>query len=144
MNNRFRFLTAGGTHLDAGLLALGVTIAGSLLIKHGLEKVFTFSAMAQHFPDPIHIGPVPSLVIAMIGDFVCTILVVLGLATRWAALYSFLNIFVAWAFVHHFTFLGKEGAHGELIVLYLGVMLALFLAGAGRYSLDYLLTKSRD
>ena len=143
MNNRFRFLTAGGSHPDAGLLALRLTAAGSLFIKHGLEKVFTFSLMAQHFPDPIHIGPAPSLVIAMISDAICSILLLLGVATRWAALYSFFNLFVAWAFVHHFAFLDKQrGTHGELIVLYLGVMLALVLAGAGRYSLDYALTKS--
>lgn len=144
MNNRFRFLTAGGSHQDAGLLVLRVVIAGSLLIKHGFEKVFTFSTMAQHFPDPIHIGPVPSLVIAMIGDFVCSILIMMGLATRWAALYSFCSLFVAWAFVHHFAFLSKQqGGHGELIVLFLGAMLALALTGAGRYSLDYVLTKSQ-
>lgn len=144
MNNRFQFLTAGGIHTDAGLLLLRVTIAGSLLLKHGWEKVFTFSSMAQHFPDPIHAGPVPTLVIAMIGDFVCSLLVIFGLGTRWAALYSFLNLFAAWAFVHRFAFLNKQqGGHGELIVLYLGVMMTLFLTGAGRYSLDEVLTRSR-
>ena len=143
MESRFRLLTAGGPYQDAGLLALRITVASPLLIKHGLEKVFMFSAMAQHFPDPIHIGPVASLVVAMVADFVCTILLVVGLATRWAALFSLGNLLVAWAFVHHFVFFGEEGGHGELIVVYMGVMLALALAGAGRYSLDYALTRRR-
>jgi hypothetical protein len=49
----------GSWQQAAGLLALRIVIPGSLILKHGIEKVFTFSTMAQHFPDPIHIGPVP-------------------------------------------------------------------------------------
>jgi len=145
MSKRMRFLTLGAAHESAGLLALRVVIAGSLLMKHGLEKVFTFSSMAQHFPDPVHIGPVPSLAFAMVGDFVCSVLIILGLFTRGAAIISFINILVAWALVHHFAFFGRgPGEHGEAIVLYLGVMLALILAGAGRFSLDSLLTRDRS
>jgi len=59
------------------------------------------------------------------------------LPTRWAALFSFINIAVAWEFVHHFAFFGQQqGDHGELIVLYLAIMVTLFLAGAGKYSID--------
>ncbi|HTV07013.1 MAG TPA: DoxX family protein [Acidobacteriaceae bacterium] len=121
---------------DAGLLALRVIAGTSLLLKHGLEKVEHFGMMAAHFPNPLHIGAVPSLAFAMIGDFVCSILVVLGLGTRWAAAWSFVNIFVAWAFVHHFLFFGRGADHGELIVLYLAAMLTLVLAGPGKYSVD--------
>lgn len=121
---------------DAGFLALRLIVGLTLLLKHGLEKVEHFSAMAAHFPDPLHLGAAPSLAIALIGDFVCSILIVLGLGTRWAAAWSFLNILVAWAFVHQFAFFGHGADHGELIVLYLGAMLTLFLTGPGRYSID--------
>lgn len=121
---------------DCALLALRLLIPLPLFLKHGIEKIFRFHAMAGHFPDPIHIGPVPSLVVAMIADSICMPLLMLGLATRWAALWSFGNLFVAWAFVHHFAFFGPGGDHGELIVLYMGAMVTLFLAGAGRYSID--------
>lgn len=126
---------------DAGLLALRLIAVTPLLLKHGLEKIFTFSQMAQHFPDPLGIGPVPSLLFAMVSDAICTALLILGLATRWAAPIAFINIFVAWAFVHHFQFFGHEGDHGELIVVYLGVIVTLFLAGAGKYSIDSVLDK---
>lgn len=125
-------------NVDLGLLALRLFSAAPLLLKHGFEKIFTFSQMAAHFPDPIGIGPVPSLVIAMVSDAVCTVFVILGLATRWAALFIFCNVFVAWAAIHHFSFFGHGADHGELIVLYLGATLSLVLAGSGRYSLERL------
>ena len=121
---------------DLGLLVLRLTTITPLFLKHGIEKIFTFSQMAAHFPDPLHIGPVPSLAFAMISDSICTLLMILGLATRWAAAIVFVNVFVAWALVHHFEFLGHAADHGELIVLYLGVTLTLFLSGPGRFSLD--------
>jgi putative oxidoreductase len=126
---------------DVGLLALRLIAGTSLLLKHGLEKVSHFGMMAAHFPDPLHIGAAPTLVIAMIGDFVCSILVVLGLATRWAAAWALLNILAAWAFVHHFMFFGRGSDHGELIVLYLGALLTLVVAGPGRYSVDGLISR---
>jgi len=126
---------------DLGLLALRLFVAVPLLMRHGLEKVFTFSQMAAHFPDPLGIGPVPSLLIAMVSDALCTVLVILGLVTRWAALFIFGNIAVAWAAVHHFAISGPGGDHGELIVLYLGAMLTLAVAGPGKYSIDSLLDR---
>jgi putative oxidoreductase len=136
MLRRFLRLDALPSSQDLGLLALRLIAASSLFIKHGIEKLFTFSAMAQHFPDPLHIGAMPSLVIAMIADGICMPLLVLGFATRWAAAWSFCNLLVAWAFVHHFQFAGHGGDHGELIVVYMGAMLAVFLAGPGKYSID--------
>ena len=121
---------------DAGLLALRVCAGLSLFLKHGTEKIFHFSSMAAHFPNPIHIGATPSLAIAMIGDAICSVLIILGFATRWACLFAFANIFVAWSLVHHYAFFGRTGGHGELIVLYLAAFLAIFIAGPGRFSLD--------
>lgn len=130
--------SGGGARQDLGLLLLRLALGGSLFLKHGWEKVTGFARMAQHFPDPIHIGPVPSLVIALIGDAVCSILVALGFLTRPAAFFAACNITVAWALVHHFEFFGHGGGpdHGELCVLYIGGFLALAIAGPGRYSLD--------
>lgn len=129
------------TNVDLGLLALRILVAAPLLMKHGLEKIFTFSQMASHFPDPIGIGPVPTLVIAMISDAICTVLVILGLASRWAALFIFCNVAVAWAALHNFSFFGHGSDHGELIVLYMGAMLTLVLTGPGKYSLDRIIDR---
>ena len=96
--------------------------------------------MAAHFPDPLHIGAVPSLLFATLSDGICSLLLAMGLATRWSALIVFVNVGVAWAFVHHFAFFGgQQGGHGELIVLYLAAAAALFFTGPGSYSVDGLI-----
>jgi putative oxidoreductase len=122
---------------DWGLLWLRAWFGLSLFLKHGWEKPTNFAQMAQHFPDPLHIGPVPSLIFALTSDAICSILVILGLGTRWAALLILVNISVAWSFVHHFQFFGRGTASGEAIVLYLGGFCAVALLGPGRFSLDY-------
>jgi putative oxidoreductase len=127
---------------DFGLLSLRVILYLPLFIKHGTEKLFTFGQMSQHFPDPLGIGVIPSLLFAALADGICTLLLILGLFTRWASFILFVNVFVAWAFVHHFQLFGKGADHGELIVLYLGGCVALFFCGAGKYSLDRLLDRS--
>jgi putative oxidoreductase len=121
---------------DLGLLVLRLLVPIPLFMKHGTEKIFRFHSMAGNFPDPLHIGPISSLVIAMIADAVCMPLLLIGFAARWAALWSFGNLLVAWIFVHHFAFYGPGGDHGELIVAYMAVMLTLFIAGPGRFSID--------
>ena len=58
----------------------------------------------------------------------------LGIWTRWAALFCFCNILVAWALLHRFAFFGRGPGpeHGELIVLYLVALLTLVATGSTR------------
>jgi putative oxidoreductase len=135
-----RFLNAKfvPSSTDAGLLLLRVGTGLILFLRHGWEKVSQLTLSNPHFPDPIHIGHSTSWVIAMLADGICSLLIILGVGTRWLSLYCFVNILVAWSLIHHFTFWGKiPGAdHGELIALYLSAFLALMVAGPGRYSVD--------
>jgi len=126
---------------DAGILVLRVFTSLSLFLKHGVEKIFTFGEMSKVFSDPLHIGHAPSLVLAMLSDSICSLLILVGFGTRWACAYSFCVIAVAWGWRHNFLFFGAHGAgdHGELIVLYLAALLAVFVAGPGRYSVDAIL-----
>ena len=123
---------------DAGLLLLRVGAGLILFLRHGWEKVSQLTLSNPHFPNPLHIGSNTTWVLVMLSDGVCSLLIAIGVGTRWLSLYCFFNIFIAWALVHHFTFLGKTpGAdHGELIALYLVAFAALMVAGPGRYSVD--------
>jgi putative oxidoreductase len=115
-----------------------------LFVKHGKAKLFTFGAMAQHFPDPFHIGQVPTLAVATIADGVCSLLIVAGLGTRWAALYSFFVYLVAFVFVQQFTFISREAPAGEQLLMYMGCSLALYFLGAGKFSIDALIHGARE
>jgi putative oxidoreductase len=129
---------------QVGLAILRVWTGATLFLRHGWEKNPTqWTQFMARFGDPIGIGPHPSFLIAFVSDFVCAILLMLGLGTRWASLWCMGNIFVAWAFVHHFVFLQKVPGsdHGEVIVLYLGALLTIFVAGPGAASIDRMLSR---
>ena len=131
-------------YTQCGLAVLRIFTGLNLFLHHGWEKNPShWTEFMAHFPDPIGIGSHPSFIVAFLSDFVCGLLLIFGLGTRWAALFCFCNIFVAWAFVHHFIFFGKGPGpgHGELIFMYLAAMATLVLAGPGYLSVDRLLSR---
>lgn len=119
---------------DAGLLVLRLWYGLMLLFNHGLTKLTHFSQMSGRFGDPLHIGAPASLALAIIGEVVCSILIVLGLATRLAALYIIIELGIAFALVHHLKVAGP--GNGELAYTYIGAFLILLIAGPGRFSID--------
>ena len=119
---------------DAGLLVLRLWYGLSLFLNHGLAKITHASQMANHFPDPLHIGSHASLAFGLLCDAVCSILIIVGFATRLAALGVMIILGVAFFLVHHAKFSGP--GNGELPYLYIGAALVLLIAGPGRYSAD--------
>jgi putative oxidoreductase len=120
--------------IDVALLILRVWAGLLLFVQHGLVKITHFSQMSGHFPDPIHIGPLPSLLFATLSDGICSLLVALGIATRYAALIVVINLTTAFLFVHHRALSGPHS--GEIPLLFVGVFLTLVITGAGRFSVD--------
>jgi len=121
------------SNTDLGLLFIRLWFCISLFVKHGIEKVTNYQEMLTKFPDPIHVGPTVGLTFALIADFVCPLLIIIGLGTRWAALFMVINLLVVFIFMHHFSFIQD---HAELVYLYLGLTLLVLIAGPGKYSLD--------
>jgi putative oxidoreductase len=139
MKKIIQFSTVQGNY-NIALLILRVWMGISLFVDHGIEKL-NFNQMAQHFPDPLHIGVVPGLAFAFIADVICSILVALGLFTRIAALLIVINLFVAFAFFHK---LDITDPFGQVAYIYLGSYLAILVAGPGKYSLDSALFKNSN
>lgn len=128
---QLKFLPASA---DLGLLALRLWLGGSLLVLHGWSKVLNYSKLASTFPDPLGVGSRWSLVLAILGEVLCTVLIMIGFFTRLAALGSAVTMAVAWYLVHKMALSGP--ASGELAFIYLAGFVTLIIAGAGRFSVD--------
>jgi putative oxidoreductase len=119
---------------DAAILVLRVALGVQMLTAHGWGKLVSFSEKAAQFPDPLHVGNTTSAALAIAGEVVCSVLLVLGLFTRPAAIGSLITMTVAFLLVHGGKLSGE--GNGELAFLYLIGFLAILIAGPGRFSLD--------
>lgn len=120
------------TWTSIGLLILRTTIAGMMLVGHGLPKLMNFNAAAASFPDPLGVGSTVSLALAIGGEVVCSILLILGLFTRLAAV-PFLITMLTAAFLVHAA---DPWAKKEFALLYAIPALTLIFTGAGAFSID--------
>jgi putative oxidoreductase len=118
---------------DLALLVLRVWLGFGVFVKHGIEKITGFSKMQEHFPDPVGIGSTASLSFALVSDAVCSILVIIGLATRFSAAFITVNLLAAFGLLFKFSL---EKPHSELVFVYLGGFIVILLAGPGKYSVD--------
>lgn len=139
-----------------GLLVLRLGFGG-FMAGHGFGKVqMLVAGEFEKFGDPIGIGSAPSLVLVTFAEFVCALLVVVGLATRLAAVPVVVAMGVA-AFVAHgsdpwtmgegaarfFSGASKSWASKEPALLFLAAFLALFFSGAGNFSVDTMLRRRK-
>lgn len=104
----------------------------ALMLTHGFGKFQNLISGDIKFGNPIGIGEAPSLFLAVIGEFVCPILIIIGFKTRWAALPTAITMAVA-AFVAHAAdpFGTKEKA-----LLFLVSFITIALIGPGKFSID--------
>ncbi len=128
---RFTFLPKS---TDLALLVLRFWLGGTMLIKHGLPKLTHFDAAAAKFPALFGLSSKINLGLAVFGEAVCSVLIILGVLSRFAALSQAITMGVAFFMVHKAALEGP--ASGELAFLYLGGCITLLVAGAGRFAVD--------
>ncbi len=121
--------------LNIGILFARVA-AGAFMLTHGMPKLEKLMAGGEiQFADPMGIGMFWSLLLAVLTEVICALLLIFGLGTR-LALLGLIGTMAVAAFIFHGAdpFAGKEKA-----LLFLVLFSFLFVTGAGKYSLDYLL-----
>lgn len=123
--------------INIALLFLRVTI-GIFMMVHGTGKLITlFESGPIEFADPIGIGPAASLVFAVFAEFVCSLFLIFGIATRFAVAPLIITMLVAGFIIHaDDVFFVKEKAF-----MFLFVFIAIAIAGAGKISVDNLIYK---
>ncbi|MEP3210140.1 MAG: DoxX family protein [Maribacter sp.] len=113
-------------------LALLRILPSAFLLTHGIPKFQKMIGGNFEFGDPLGIGAAPTLFLAVIAEFVCPILIILGFKTRWAAVFPAITMLVAAAIAHAADPFGKK----EKALLFLVIFVAIILLGPGKYSVD--------
>lgn len=119
------------TNVDFALLIFRVGIS-AMMLTHGYGKFLKVINGDFSFGDPLGIGVEASLTLAAFGEFVCSILVILGLATRYASVPLMVTMLVAWQLSHGDDPFSSQ----EKSVFYLLSFLTILITGPGKYSLD--------
>ena len=112
------------------------------MLTHGVPKLLKFFGSEEIvFGDPLGLGQVTTFSLAVFAEFVCAVLVLIGLGTRLAVIPIMITMAVAALIVHASDGFGRQ----ELPLLYLFGFLLLFFTGSGKYSLDhyFLLSKKK-
>ena len=115
---------------DIGIAILRIG-ASALMLVHGYGKLQMLINGAE-FGNPIGIGSTPSLFLAVIGEFVCPILIIIGLKTRLAAIPTAITMAVAAFLVHSADPFQKK----ELALVFLLIFVVIALVGPGKFSID--------
>ena len=119
---------------NVGLLVGRVAIGLLMLVGHGYPKLLEFSAKAATFPDPLGIGSGLSLGLAVFAEFFCAILIIIGAATRLAAIPLVVTMLVAGLIFHS----ADPWSTQEKAIVYAVPFLMLVFTGPGKLSVDAL------
>lgn len=110
---------------------------GLMMLTHGYPKFKKLLSGDFSFADPIGLGEEVSLVATVFAEFICAILVALGLYTRLASVPILFTMLIAALVVHSGDPFGKQ----ELGLLYASIFAVTALNGGGNYSLDKIIRK---
>lgn len=106
------------TSADLGLLYLRVTASLLVLAVHGLPKAMHYASEAAAIEDPFHLGRAVSMAFAILAEVICPPLMILGIATRLAALPILIVTVVALAFIHRDWSLAQGQFAWMLLILF--------------------------
>ena len=115
---------------DLALLLLRLGFGG-LMLTHGIPKLSRLSDPSG-FPDPLGFGPMFTLILALIGEVLAPVLIIIGLKTKLATIPSIITMAVAAFIVHASDPIGTK----EKALLYLFAFIIIFLTGPGSFSID--------
>ncbi len=139
--NYFTSIKTIPTVKNSVMLLVRLFIGISMILLHGLPKIEKYFAGGEiQFFDFLGIGVTATLILAIIIEIGCSILIMLGLFTRIAAVLLIFTMLVA-AFGFHFS----DGFKiMESSLLYLTVYGLIWAFGPGDFSVDAMISKRRE
>lgn len=134
--------------VNIALLLLRIMVATNLIYHHGVDKITDWNMLITRPLDPIHIGVVPSLLFAGFADIVCASCVLFGFATRIASFFNLVVLSTVFFIMYHALTTPywpvPHTYRAELVWQYMAAMVAIIIAGPGRYSIDGKLALFQD
>ena len=116
---------------DFALAILRVGFSG-MMLTHGIPKISMLLDNPSGFSDPIGIGATATLILAIVGEVVGPLLVLIGFKTRIAAIPVIATMAAATFIVHANDPFGIK----EKAILFVIAFIVIALAGPGKYSVD--------
>ena len=126
--------SAGAFNAAMLLLRLGL---GILMMAHGYEKLRGFGDMQHKFINFMGLGSTASLALVVFAEFFCSIFLILGLFTRFAAIPLIIVTCVIIFKLNN----GNVFGDAEIAAVYLSGYLVLLLVGPGKISVDSMIGK---
>ena len=130
-------------NLSLGLLLIRIII-GVLMAFYGYHKLINFESMAasDFWAKEVSFlgmtGKFP-LALTVFAEFFCSLLLIIGLFTRWALVPLIICMGYIIVSVAKFSVIntGDNGTEMNTAFVYFIIYVALFITGPGNYSLDY-------
>jgi putative oxidoreductase len=118
------------SHLGLPLFRICVSL---MMLTHGWAKLMKLTAGGEiKFYSFMGMGPEISLALAVIGELIAPLLIIVGYQTRYSAFLAAFTMGVAAFIVHGADPLGEK----ELALMYFLSFFMIMLTGPGAYSLD--------
>ncbi|MFC6267515.1 DoxX family protein [Frigoriflavimonas asaccharolytica] len=116
-------------------------LVGLAMLSHGFPKLQTLINGGKiEFYNFLGLSSTISLGLTVFSEFVCSIFLILGLFSRYAAFFLAFTMIIA-AFVFHG---GDPWEKQEMSIIYLCSYFLLLAFGAGKFSIDSLIDKRKS
>jgi putative oxidoreductase len=131
---RFSFTSISYSSMafNIAMLLLRLCFGAVLMVKHGFAKVMNFTTLEHTFYNFLGLGPKFSLILILFAEIFCSLMIVLGLFTRWACV----PIIFAMLIVIFGNDAGKDLLDSELALFYLSAFVTILFCGPGSISVD--------
>ncbi|MDC8004883.1 DoxX family protein [Aureisphaera galaxeae] len=117
---------------DLGLLVLRVGLS-ALMLTHGIPKFLELvGGNTAVVGNPIGVGGLLTSILVVIAEFICPVLIIIGLKTRMATIPVIITMAIAAFMIHASDPIGTK----EKALMYLVGFIAIGIMGAGRLSVD--------
>jgi len=115
---------------DVGILFLRSAIGLLMIFPHGFSKLVSFGDKMDSFPDPIGLGSPVALALTVFAEVICSLMIILGIKTRFFATPLLITMLVAAFHIHA----SDPWNVKEKAILFGVAYFTLILTGGGKYS----------